>query len=236
MDETLADLEFDSIDDLLVSLGGISPRRLRFRPAPGSATVADVVRLRDTTRRIYELVDGTLVEKIMGAQESFVVMQLSKYVQRWNDDNGNHGMILGEAGTLKLMKKLVRAPDLSFTNWDRVPGRRVPSAPVPDLAPDLAVEVLSEGNTREEMARKLKEYFLSEVRLVWYIDPRTRTVRVYTSPDEVTELDETDSLDGGAVLPGFSVPVSRLFEQLQPAPKAAKQSKTNGGKKIKKRK
>ena len=75
---------------------------------------------------------------------------------------------------MKLAEKLVRIPDVSFTNWDRVPGRVVPDAPVPDLAPDLAVEVLSEGNTREEMERKLKEYFHSDVQLVWYIDPRKR--------------------------------------------------------------
>jgi Uma2 family endonuclease len=133
------------------------------------------------------------------------------------------------------MKKLVRIPDVSFTNWDRVPGRRVPSAPVPDLAPDLAVEVLSEGNTCEEMARKLKEYFLSEVRLVWYIDPRNRTVRVYTSADEVTQLGTSDALDGGEVLPGFTVPVSNLFEQLAPVPKATKTPKS-GSKTSKKRK
>src|SRR4051794_1415726 len=126
METAITDAEFDSIDDLLVSLGGISPKRLRYRPAPGTAKVRDVAWLRDKTRRIYELVDGTLVEKIMGAKESFIAQKLSKHVQRWNDDHGDVGMILGEAGTLKLMKKLVRAPDLSFTNWDRLPGRLVP--------------------------------------------------------------------------------------------------------------
>jgi Uma2 family endonuclease len=65
-------------------------------------------------------------------------------------------MVLGSDGPMKLMKKLVRIPDVSFTNWDRVPNRRVPNEPVPNLAPDLAVEVLSEGTTREEMERKLK--------------------------------------------------------------------------------
>lgn len=236
MSTTLAKVEFDTLGDLLASLGGISPKRLQFRPAPGTATVRDVERVRVKTRRICELVDGTLVEKAMGAQESFVALQLGKRMQRWNDDRGDLGMILGEAGTLKLMKGLVRAPDLSFTSWDRLPGRVVPAEPVPNLAPDLAVEVLSKGNTREEMERKLKEYFLSEVRLVWYIDPRKRTVRVFTSPDDATELGEADTLDGGNVLPGFSVEVARLFDQLAPAAKPAKPPKSNGGKKPKKRK
>jgi Uma2 family endonuclease len=71
---------------------------------------------------------------------------------------------------------------------------------------------------------------------VWYIDPRTRRVRVYTSPDDVIELSEKDTLDGGDVLPGFSVPVAQLFDQLTLAAKPPKTPKANGGKKPKKRK
>jgi len=227
MDETLADLEpgAGSMAELLDSLGGISPKRVRMNPLPGTATVRDVVRLRETSRRLYELVDGTLVEKIMGAKESFVAGEVLTLMKNWNRANGNLGMVLGPDGMVKLMKKLVRIPDVSFTNWDRVPGRVVPDEPVPDLAPDLAVEVLSEGNTREEMERKLKEYFLSEVQLVWFIDPRKRVVQVYTSPDDVNTLREGDTLDGGDVLPHFSVEVSALFEQLAPAAKPSKPGK-----------
>ncbi|MBM3980490.1 MAG: Uma2 family endonuclease [Planctomycetes bacterium] len=224
--------EIDSIDDLLVNLGGISPKRVRFRPAPGTATVDDVERVRVKTRRICELVDGTLVEKVMGLAESVVAQTLRKYLHRWNDDNGEPGFLAGEAGTIKLMNKLVRAPDLAFTYLNRAPGGCVPSAPVPDLAPDLAVEVLSEGNTREEMERKLKEYFMSDVRLVWYLDLRTRTVRVYTSPDDVTELTASDTLGGGDVLPGFTLPIAQLFSKLDPTT----EPKANGGTKPKKRK
>ena len=57
----LAETEFESVGELLTSLGGVSPDRVRWSPRPGTATVSDVVRLRATTRRIYELVDGTLV-------------------------------------------------------------------------------------------------------------------------------------------------------------------------------
>jgi Uma2 family endonuclease len=217
MDAPPVEAEFDSLDDLLVNLGGISPKRVRFKPAPGTATVDDVVRLRNRTRRLYELVDETLVEKVMGAPESFVAVELSYALKSWNREHGNPGMVLGADGPVKLMKKLVRIPDVSYTNWDRVPGRRVPADPVPDLAPDLAVEVLSEGNTAAEMERKLKEYFLSEVLQVWFVDPRARMVRVFTSPDDSTELRAADTLDGRDVLPGFSVPVSSLFEQLAPA-------------------
>ena len=93
-------------------------------------------------------------------------------------------------------------------------GRRRPGEPIPRLAPDLVVEVLSPGNTPAEMARKRGEYFRSGVRLVWEIDPIARTVRVYTSESTVADLSPTDSLDGGAVLPGFSLPVAHLLAEI----------------------
>jgi Uma2 family endonuclease len=217
-------IQFEMMDELLESLGGISPNRVRLTPTPGTATVRDVIRLLDRHKRKFELVDGTLVEKVMAVRESFVAIQLAVLIGKWNDEQGNRGMMLGADGAFRLLKKLVRIPDLSFTNWDRLPDRKVPDKGVADVAPDLAVEVLSEGNTRLEMERKLKEYFLSEVTVVWFVDPKTRTVRVYTSPDDVTELSETDVLDGGDVLPGFSVPVARLFADLggTPRPKSKK--------------
>jgi Uma2 family endonuclease len=216
---------FEMMGELLESLGGVSASRVRLTPAPGTATVRDVARLLDRHERKFELVDGTLVEKVMGQKEAFIATYLSHLMWVWNEAAGNLGMILGADGPFHLFAKLVRIPDVSFTDWDRLPGRKVPDEPVPDVSPDLAVEVLSEGNTREEMERKLKEYFLSEVSVVWFIDPRKRTVRVFTSPDDATELKATDTLDGGDVLPGFSVPVARLFADLgdthaKPAPKA----------------
>ena len=217
--------QFEMMDDLLNSLGGISPKRVRLTPAPGTATVRDVARLLDMHKRKFELVDGTLVEKIMGQKESSVAVRLIILMGNWNDREGNIGMILGADGPFHLMKKLVRIPDVSFTNWNRLPGRKVPAEAVPDVVPDLAVEVLSEGNTRTEMERKLKEYFLSEVTVVWFVDPEKRTVRIYTSPDDVTELSAADTLSGGEVLPRFSVQVSRIFADLGEAPKAATKQK-----------
>jgi Uma2 family endonuclease len=215
----------ESIGDLLAELGGVSPDRVRLRPAAGRATVADVVRLHRKSRRLFELVDGTLVEKPMGAKGSFLAMRLGKLISNYSDAHGDLGMLLGPDGMVRLMEKLVRIPDVSFTLWSRVPGRTVPAEAVPDLAPDLAVEVLSESNTPAEMERKLKEYFLSEVQLVWFVDPKARTVTVYTSPDEATTLSAKDALTGGDLLPGFAVKVADLFAQLPadaPAPKAAK--------------
>jgi Uma2 family endonuclease len=109
---------------------------------------------------------------------------------------------------------------VSFFCWDKLPGRVLPTEPIPDLFPDLAVEVLSENNTPEEMGRKLREYFLAGVRLVWMIDSRKRTAEVYTAPDApAVILDESQALDGGNVLPGFTLPLAELFARLPAVPR-----------------
>jgi Uma2 family endonuclease len=109
------------------------------------------------------------------------------------------------------MPGLVRIPDVFFISWQRLPAHEVPSDPIPGLAPDLAVEVLSEGNTPGEMQRKLKDYFFAGVRLVWFVNPDARTVQVYTAPDQSTVLSEPQTLEGGLVLPGLRVPLQKLF-------------------------
>ena len=124
------------------------------------------------------------------------------------------GIVLGEAGMMRLAPGLVRIPDVSFVSWDRLPERRVPREPIPDLVPDLAVEVISRHNTRQEMDRKLQDYFTAGVRLVWYVyhTPR-REVWVYVSPTEYTVVREDETLDGGAVLPGFQLALADLFAE-----------------------
>src|SRR5262249_1774319 len=101
-----------------------------------------------------------------------------------------------------------------FVRWEQFPNRKVTLDPVPNIHPDLAIEVLSPSNTAEEMQRKLHDFFNSGSRLVWYVDPRARTVSVYTSSDHFTVLHEGQDLDGGDVLPGFTLPLSKLFAEL----------------------
>ena len=105
----------------------------------------------------------------------------------------------------------VRIPDVCFISWDHFPNRQLPSEPIPALAPDLAIEVLSKSNTQAEMQRKLRDYFTAGVRLVWYIDPRTRSAKSYTAENQCVEVAESQSLSGGDVLPGFELPLRELF-------------------------
>jgi Uma2 family endonuclease len=78
-------------------------------------------------------------------------------------------------------------------------------------SPALAVEVLSPSNTAKEMQRKRKEYFFGGTRVVWIVDEATRTVEVWTSPDECVTLSEDETLDGGELLPGFRLPLREIF-------------------------
>ena len=199
-----------TVGELLRRLGDIPPDRVRFNPIPGTATIDDLLR---SENRGCELVEGTLVEKPMGWEESFlgawVVTMLNNFVLP-----RNLGAVTGEQGLVELPDGPVRGPDVAFTSWDRMAGRRRPEDPIPELAPDLVVEVLSRGNTLGEMSRKRKEYFKAGVRLVWEIDPRARTVRVYTSETTFTDLTVADTLDAAPVLPGFTLPLADLFAQL----------------------
>ena len=129
-------------------------------------------------------------------------------------DQHNLGDLGGGGATLRLLPKMVRTPDVLFIRWEKYPKGERPGEPIPDLVSDLAIEVLSEGNTRGEMQRKLKDYFLAGVELVWFVDPRKRTVQVFTAPDQSNLLSEDDTLDGGAVLPGLRLPVRDVFARV----------------------
>lgn len=199
-----------TIADLLDRLGGIDPKRVRLHPPPGEAVERDVAEIRDRERRIYELVEGTLVEKAVGFRESLIACALIEFLRAFARSH-DLGLISGADGMMRLAPGLVRIPDVSFISWSKFPGRIVPDTPIPDLVPDLAVEVLSDGNTRAEMSRKVTEYFESGTRLVWLIDQRRRAATVLTSPTQSRTLTADDELDGGDVLPGFRLPLGELF-------------------------
>jgi Uma2 family endonuclease len=205
--------EAPSLADLLEELGGISPSRIRVRPPLGTATEQDVINIHDRENRLFELVDGVLVEKVMGYYEGRSAAVLIFFLETFLTDH-NLGITAGADAMMRLSSGLIRIPDVSFISWDRLPGRRVPRMPIPQLAPNLAVELLSEGNTRAEMDRKLREYFAAGIELVWYIDPDTHTAQVWTSLEDSVAIEEDGALDGGTVLPGFRLPLRDFFARV----------------------
>ncbi|MBA3415656.1 MAG: Uma2 family endonuclease [Chloroflexia bacterium] len=171
-------------------------------------TAADLAALPDDGWR-YELIRGELQRMAPdnvdhGLYGDNIQFPLSRFVRQHR-----LGRVMGNVGfTLESDPDTVLGPDVSFVRADRLPARG--GCAFPRIPPDLAVEVLSPSNSASEIGRKLAIYLAAGVRLVWVIDSETRTVAVH-SPAGVTLLGEGDTLDGGDVLPGFSIPVADLF-------------------------
>jgi Uma2 family endonuclease len=206
--------ENSTVADLIRSLGNVPAQRVRIVPSPGTATESDLLAINEDPFRtsLCELVAGTLVEKPMGIEESEIALLLGAALVNFARPR-KLGMLLAPDGMLRLMPGLVRAPDISFISRESYPDGKKPTEPIAPMAPDLAVEILSKSNSRTEMNRKLREYFDAGTRLVWYVDPRKMTIRVYASPSKSVTLGIADHLDGGAVLPGFRMAVRELFER-----------------------
>ncbi len=107
-----------------------------------------------------------------------------------------------------------RRPDVTFVASDRWPlDREVPETGDWDVVPTLAVEVISPHDLSKEVEGKLNEYFAHGVEAVWVVHPEHRRVYCYSSPTETKILDESATLDGGDLLPGFQLPLSDLFRR-----------------------
>ncbi len=198
---------------ILRRLGDVSHARILWSPIPGTATIDDFLKVNRRSKRGYELVEGTLVRKPMGWKESawtsFLTEKMNPLIR-----SGNLGFLTGEQGPYLLGTSQVRMPDVAFMPWSLLPDDKTTSTSIVPSAPHLAVEVLSPSNTRKEMELKRRQYFAAGLKLLWEANPRKRIVRVYESADSFVELTEKDTLDGGTILPGFRLPLSEWFAEL----------------------
>jgi len=209
--------ESDTVADLLHRLGDISADRVRMTPPPGTVSFEQFVEINELRKGgVCEWIENTLVEKAMGQRESSVAFIIGGMMYAYMLDH-DVGMFLGPDGVMKILPGIGRAPDISFISWERLPGGKPPprSDKVPAVAPDLAVEVLSTRNTPREMARKRDEYFRAGVRLVWEIDPETRTANVYSAVEQMQAIPAEGTLEGGDVLPGFTLSLKAVFDRAE---------------------
>lgn len=215
MPELLESVEFATVAHVLEHLGHIDPARVLLRPTPGTATVDALLHERRRGRR-PELVDGILVTKEpMGYFEGRLAFVLGFLLEAWMDTHHDVGVANGADAMMRLTGGNVRVPDVSLVLWEQFEDRRIPDVPVPSLHPDLAVEVLSLGNTPAEMERKRHDYFDSGTALVWEITPPSRTITVYSSPSEGVVKFANETVDGGDVLPGFEITFAELEARAQ---------------------
>ncbi len=104
----------------------------------------------------------------------------------------------------------MRSPDVTFVAAGRFPARTLPEG-FAELAPDLAVEVLSPEDRPREVLDKVGEYLQAGVRLVWIVDPHRKRAVVYRSLSEVREVGLDADLEGAEILPGFRCPLADLL-------------------------
>jgi Uma2 family endonuclease len=198
-----------TLGDLLNQLGGVSADRVRLIPSPGTATEQDAI-----NNPLCDLVDGTLVEKPLGFNESVLAVIIARVVANFVVSR-KLGLVAITEGMFRVSPGQIRMPDVSYTSWARIP-HDVQSVAAPDLSPDLAIEILSPANTLREMERKRQDYFDGGTRLIWIVHPEPRTVDVYLpGQSEPAVLSESDSLDGFDVLPGFYHSIAAIFAEAQ---------------------
>jgi Uma2 family endonuclease len=164
--------------------------------------------------KFYEVVDGQIVENpAMGARESILASFLQDLMGPVARASRLGRVVTETLFWIDRASKLKRRPDVAFVSAKRWPMKRpVPGTEAWDVIPDLTVEVISESNSANAVARKIEEYFKAGVSQVWVIYPSTSKIYVYDSPARVRILQLGDELDGGGVIPGFHVALSTLFE------------------------
>ncbi|MCZ6678005.1 MAG: Uma2 family endonuclease [Candidatus Poribacteria bacterium] len=175
-------------------------------------TADDLWKLPDDEHR-YELVKGELRQMPPAGSEHGVravriTWRLAQYVEM-----NKLGCVFAAETGFKIAQNpdTVRAPDVAFVRQSSIPENGIPAG-YWEGAPDLAVEVISPGDTYTAVAEKVDQWLQAGCSLVWVVNPRRRTVEVYRAPDDFTILKAEDILDGEAVVEGFQCRVAELFE------------------------
>jgi Uma2 family endonuclease len=173
-------------------------------------TADDFWHLPDVGRRL-ELVRGEVVETVpTGGEHSIVVIAFGALLRQWAKER-DAGVIGTEAGfILDRGPDVVRAPDLYFVRAERLPAGRVP-VQFYELAPDLAVEVISPSETAEGVQEKVRDYLAAGSRLVVLVYPRTRLLIAHAADGSSRTYREDEVFSDEAVLPRFSCRVGELF-------------------------
>jgi Uma2 family endonuclease len=166
--------------------------------------------------KLLELVHGEIVEMSKpGGKHGFVLMRIARWIANWVFDQDLGYVTAAETGYITRRsadgRDTVRGLDLGFIRKARLPDG-LPDGFIP-FTPDLAVEVISPGNAAQDIHDKVLELLNGGTRLIWLVYLNSQTVMVYT-PDSVTILRQGDTLDGGDVLPGFTLSVADIFHGL----------------------
>lgn len=172
-----------------------------------TVTDADLLRMPRDGRK-YELVDGQICVSPAGYRHGRVAVRLTIKLGSFVAER-QLGDVLESSTGYRLPGGNVRSPDVSFVAADRVPAGE--PAGFAELAPDLAVEVLSPEDREREVLDKVGEYLSAGVRLVWVIDPEQATAASFRSLTDVRRIERHGTLDGEDVVPGFTCTLAGLL-------------------------
>lgn len=177
------------------------------------STAEDLLRLPTGLGERFELVEGELRTMSPGGSLHGKVAARAALLLGQHVAARHLGEVVGaETGfVLKRNPDTVRAPDAAFIAAVRVPAGGLPETYF-DGAPDLAVEVVSPGDTAQDVQSKVTDWLQAGTRMVWVLYPKSRQVFVFRAGGRVDALAADALLDGDDVLPGFACPVRDLFE------------------------
>ncbi|MBY0514882.1 MAG: Uma2 family endonuclease [Gemmataceae bacterium] len=160
--------------------------------------------------QLYEVVNGTRVEKKVGAPEVLLANELHALLAPFA--RPALGWSFVEMSFALPVVGNERKPDLAFVSYGRWPrDRRIPRVNALPVAPDLVVEVISPYELTWATFTKVEEYFRAGVTQVWLILPHVERAYLYSSPTAVRILSRGDELTGDPVVPGFRLPLNDLF-------------------------
>jgi Uma2 family endonuclease len=163
---------------------------------------------------LYEVIDGHIVEKTMGAHEYWLAGVIFGKLDRYAEAHPIGQALIEMIFDFRPHIKRERRPDVAFVSFERwAADRCIPWARSWAVIPDLAVEIISLTNSADDVAEKLEEYFQVGVRQVWVVYPRQSKIYVYRSTTAIQVVAPGGELEGGDVLPGFRLPVKDIFEK-----------------------
>jgi Uma2 family endonuclease len=163
----------------------------------------------------HELIRGELRTMTpAGSEHGATVMNVSWCLLRHNKKR-KRGVLFGAETGFVLARDpdTVRASDCAWVRLERIPAKGIPKTFFSG-APDLAVEVVSPGDSHDEVRTKVEDWLSPGTQVVWVVNPKPKTVAVYRAGDPARILTERDMLDCPDLLPGFKVRVSEYFEGL----------------------
>lgn len=174
-----------------------------------SLTPEEVERASERDGKLYELIDGELKEKRVGFKSLFVAGQILARL------NGHFYPHEGAAASEVMIycfngRRHGRKPDVVYVKLSRLPNGAIPEGDI-FIAPDLVAEVLSPGNSGEEMDDKLAEYLGAGIPLVWIVNPARKTIRAFRQDGTHHLFHANDVIENELALPGFRLLVGEVF-------------------------